>query len=742
MRLLDLFNIRACSRNRLIQVDKLYSMVLLLLALGGLIPQETLAATETVTLHRLGVKDAILLPTVSSQYIAKFTLPKTWQMSAQTSVELSFQHSSQLLPDRSWLQVILNDHVIKHIPLTKENISNTVLRVPLPLNLLQQDNELAFRVEQHYTHHCEDPLDKSLWTQVLPATKVVLDYQLRLPTLDLAAYPYPIVDTLAYSPSRLHYVVLPDSTSQLLEALAMVNTHLAQESGKQELRTFISSFDKASSPQESIIYVATAEQLSRLQVWKSALGGDLEFRAGRWKKRSTDQDLPDDQGVLLFKNRPGSAESPILVVSGNSEKGVLQAARYLTSRPHTDGLRGAVVLTPGSWEHIGNHTNKRPHYLEKESRTLQELEIPTQEVHKINAPPIVYKIPIMADFKPASGAKLWLDLSYSYAPGLNPTFSSLELRMNDRSFINIPLTNEQGENNAHASVLIPNDLIKPNNELVAQFHMEPDKKGWCVDNYIDKSWGKILDNSRFRIEGVPGDILPDTRVMPIAMFPYSRDASLENLRVILPEHPTASLLQAMLAWTMRLGKNTPSDTDIRLSVTHSGNLEAQQNGVAFLRVGDRLDLPAGEKLTWSGEQKLLSVSDSAGAGVNGALSSDSRSVYLEQIAVNNGHVMSIWTEPKSGDFNALATVLESDDAFAIWQQNLLKQPTVINQFSIAAGEEMGMHLNSLEPVIHYHQEGTPAPVGGLSWISAFWSSCMNWISQIIIQIKHLFGVAA
>jgi hypothetical protein len=715
----------------------------LVIVLGLMNIEAVRAITEPVSLERLGVKDVILLPTISSQYVTQFTLPKTWKVSGKTAVEVSFQHAMQLLPERSWLQVILNDHVIKHVALTHENVNNTKMLVPLPVALLQDNNTLAFRVQQHYTNHCEDPLDKSLWTQILPATRLLFDYQLTAPKVDLAQYPYPIIDPLTYSPARVHYVVAPDSPTPVLEALALVNAHLAQEAGgKHEMFTRLTARDAANADDEHLLYIGTAEQLAALQGWHAALGGDLILQGGRWKTRSTGQDLADDQGVLLFRQAGGSLKHTVLVVSGNSEKGVLQAARYLSSRPRGESLKGVAIAMSGGWNPIDARSIKVPRYLETESRSFQELEFPTEEVHKINAPPIVYKIPIVSDFSHSRDGKLWLDLSYSYGPGLNPTFSSLELRMNDKSIGNIPLLNPEGENSAHASLPISNELIHPRNELVAQFHMEPDKKGWCVDNYVDKAWGKILDNSRFRIEGRPNTLLPDTELLGAAMFPYSRADNLESVKILLPENPDAPLLEAMLAWTTRLGRNTLADTDLRLNLAKAGGVESGQNGVAFVHAGESLSLPEGAKLIWSGERRRLSIGDPAGGSIDGDLGGGGGSAYLEQFALGADRVISVWTAPANQDFRMMTHWLESDKAFEAWQEALEKG--VLNQVSPIAGEEV-LNINTAR-AIRYHQEGN-ATDGGLlgmiiGWLGGMWGNLTSLLAGTWTQIRHWFGLTA
>lgn len=679
--------------------------------------QFALAATETVPLERLHIYDVILLPTVSSQYEAQFTKPATWQVASSSALYLEFQHSIELQPHRSWLQIIVNDKVIKHIPLTRENAEGTKMTIPLPVELLKDFNRLTFRVQQHYTDKCEDPLDKSLWTQILPATKIVFNYTPVVPKVDLGAFPYPIIDPLTYSPAKVHYVTAKQASEKELQALAYVNAHLAQQAQTHELQSRV-TFDNATGPDnEHVVFVGTAANIANPAQYQSAFG-NYALQGGQWVNRATGQPLALDQGLVLFFQAPGSKEHTVLIVSGNSDAAVMKAAEYLTLRPKDTMLVGAGKEVPPGWNPPGSRTVKVPRFVENQTRTFQELGFKTEEVHKINAPPITYKVPIVKKFRNSDG-KLWLDLVYSYSPQLNPEFSSLELRMNDISIANLPLTNPAGEQMVRASVPISNELIKPRNDLVAQFHLMPDKYGWCVDNYVDNAWGKILDDSQLRVDGSPNSYLPDAGLLNNTMYPYSKADNLEQVQLVVPNEPTPELLDAMLGFTSRLGRATLADTDLRLALS-KGNVSIpnDRNAVVFKFANDTMKLPDGAKLMWqlggTSLMKLLKLPDPNKGDISAETAELGGGAYLEQYALGGDRVISVLTAQAGNGFLNLGNLFENDKSFEQLSSGFVQQASLLNP-TLNAVEATRYHTEQKSAVSTNWWDGAVSWLKGLPW---------------------------
>jgi hypothetical protein len=640
------------------------------------------AETEVVTLERLGVRDAIYLPTVRAQRELIFTRPKTWKLAPSSTIEATFQHSIELIPNRSWLQVILNDKVLKHVPLGPNNAEGTTLKVPIPVAQLQDFNHLIFRVEQHYVDKCEDPLDPSLWTNILPTSKLVLNYSQTLPQLDLGLFPYPVIDTLAYAPSKIRYVIPQQPGKEALTALATLNTHFAQAAhDKPKLATdlFLASESPTSLAPEHMVLIGTPQELGGWLSWgmgKAAPANGVSLQGTTWMGPSGA--LDPRSGVVYLAPHPNIPGYAVVVISGNGPEGVRRAAQYLTTNPHELGLQGVGAIAREDWAPQNRMGGENTGFIANSSRSFRDLGFTTQNVEKINAPPITYRIPVVSEFRNTDG-RMFLDLFYSYGPKLNPTFSSLEIRVNDRSIQNIPLMNVMGEERAHASIEVPRNLVRDNNTVVAQFHLLPEKYGFCVDNYEDKAWGRIHDDSMVKVEGGPKNQLPKLGLLNDALgYPYTKTHSLSGLHVMVDTHaapePTKAVLRTLLGVTTRLGRATQAAPFIDLSVDDvTAPVPGGRSAIAISPAGT---LPEGLK-------KSLKMQASAAGYAGGKVLStqyatanvkdDGSGAFLEQASLN-------------GSPDLMLTVLSGDPEQALLPklfENDLKFETLSGAKSLA-----------------------------------------------------------
>jgi cellulose synthase operon protein B len=645
-----------------------------IVALGNLVPAwatvETIPLAKLTSLQKSHQSTLITLPTVRSQQVLTFTKPKTWTLGAQTTVKLSFQHSKELLP-KSWLQVLVNDQVIKHIALTKDNAEGSTLSVPIPVAKLKDFNTLTFRVEQHYTDKCEDPLDPSLWTQVLPSTQLLIDYTPSLPKLDLAAYPYPIIDTLQYATAPI--TAYTGKSSEAINALALVQAHFGQHSPNNAVTMTLGSGNTLPGKGHAVL-IGTPQTLPT--------GGGFSAKIAQALNGAG-----PNTGVLALFPSPTAKGETVLVVSGNSDQGVLNAATALTSTPKPTVLLGTIAVLPGSWTPGGLTSTKTPRFIEFDSKTLAQLGYVTEAVEKINAPPISYSIPVVTDFK-KSGAKLFWDVVYSYGPGINPEFSSLELRVNNRSIGNIPLTNTMGEDMAHASIPVSAELLQPNNTVVAQFHLMPDKAGYCIDNYVDKAWGKLHDDSTFRVEGKPASRLPDVGLLNPTAYPYSLKDNLEDTVLVLPSNADANTLTTALAVAGRLGRVTNADTDLRLHVQWaSAGLPKDKHVILLGNAADYPELKSALNLLQDGNTKTIKQANNTTLTVQDL--GQGATLQQAEIPASGGHVLTLLSSKTASGWALLQQLFNTDKAF---ETLTLGQVKALN--TPLAGDATGPAINT------------------------------------------------
>ncbi|MBX2860976.1 MAG: cellulose biosynthesis cyclic di-GMP-binding regulatory protein BcsB [Vampirovibrio sp.] len=539
---------------------------------GWITVAPAVAATKAVSLTFFDIEDVILLPTVSSQRVIPFTVPKTWQLQSGSKLQVQFQHSDALIPG-SHLRILINEQPVKTIPLTHNNAGKTVVDIPLPIAKLREHNTLAFQVEQHYTHKCEDPLDASLWTQVLGESRLTFQYNTKPPVADLSQFPYPVVDPTDYSPSKVHYLLPASPALQDIQAMAYLNTHLAQFAHDHEVSADITlgnSPQKLPGGQTHLMVIGTPAQNKHV---KMLLTPQSPYRVenGQWIHGKTKTVVSDETGLVFYALNPKNPHQLVTVVTGNTPQGVFKAAQYLTALPRTDAFKGGFLSVNPSWSPPTSAINSAAPYIEFDSRMFSELGFSTQTVQSINAPPITYEIPVVTKID-GKNANLTLSLQYSYSPELNPRFSSLELRLNDRSIANIPLTNPKGEKSLSQNIQLPAELLQPQNNLVAQFHLMPDKYGYCVDTYKDDTWGTIHESSAVLVGGQPTPRLPDIGLLNKTGFPYTRFSNFQSTTMALPQDPQQVTLKTLLATTTRLGRSRVGDSPLQLKV-----VQAQQN---------------------------------------------------------------------------------------------------------------------------------------------------------------------
>lgn len=634
------------------------------LLLNGIAPLAA-AATHPLPLTELNVHNTIYLPTVSSQRIIEFTLPRAWQASAGgSSLKLHFQHSSQLLPNRSFLEVILNDALLQRIPLTRANAETSTLTIPLSGATLKAKNQLKFRVEQHYTHKCEDPVDASLWTQVLPETSLSIQYFAKPLKPNIAAFPYPLVDQKAPFASDVLFSTPATLDDATLKALTVLQTRLGSEAHAEELHTHVTY--GTPNPQDAYaqrshwIVVGTPASNSAINSYANTFT-KVRLEGGQWLESSNRQLLANNAGVVKMIQKPGNNSQAVLIISANSSEGLATVAEFLAH----DGIRelstGDELIVQSNW--ASTSFNAQPEhplrYIDDKTKSLSDLGFGDQYVEKLYAPPITYSLPIVSDFA-KSNAKLDADLTYSYGGGLNPRYSSLELILNDRSIANIPLTNVAGEDNAHARINLPTELLGVHNRLVAQFHMMPDKYGFCVDNYVDKAWGKIFSSSKLLVNGSPASRLPNVGLLNSTGYPYTQTTQLDNTHWVLANsNPSAAQLASYLAVVSRVGRNLETRKGYKLSASTSvGNISGNSH---TLIVGSK-NIFAGLStsalpLAWDKSGNKI-VQTKLAAQVSDAPDS----ALIEQ-GINGSRAITLIAAENDAAFKGVQTLFEQDKAF-------------------------------------------------------------------------------
>lgn len=516
----------------------------------------------SVDMKEFGDPQGYRLRTVKTQRDYAFTRPKGWKILPSTRLTVKFQHGTSLLPERSSLNILVNNRILKSVPLDKGNVAASTVQVSIPPSLLNDKNTLSFQVDQHYTYKCEDPYSEELWTEILPETVLTLDYEQKSVSTDLSQYPFPLLDALNnYHPTAVGYVLPTGLSSDSLQAFGIIAAHMGQQAKWRRLAPYVVGPDQVTR-HDSLVVVGTPSENSAIASIASGL--DLKLSGGKFVDKSGAV-IPDDQGVLQLVSNPSDPTHAILVVSGNGSQGVLKAAHVLAQAQLNKVLVGRSAIVKDY-----NAGDSYPYrawegFILKSGDNFFNLGLPTQTARGITALPLFYRLKMMPDILLRSKQHVKLHTVYSYASQLDTEQSKLEVLLNGKAIKSIPLDDKQGKNLANATVDIPTEAFNTYNDLEFRFRVYPEKYDMCrfvTDAHI---WGTVHNTSFIEFPGEVKTPLPDVGLINDGGYPFTAYQDMSKTSVVLPDQPSAVDLNAMLQFLTRMGRESSSLKGIELS---------------------------------------------------------------------------------------------------------------------------------------------------------------------------------
>lgn len=539
-----------------------------------MMPSNAFADQLKLTLKEIGASDNISLKTVKTFRNFSFTKPKSWKVSPTSKMVLTFQHSPQLLPERSSLNILINDEVIKTIELNKANSTTTTATFLIPASILKDYNTLTMDVDQHYTYKCEDPFDPALWTTVLNTSYLSIDYTEMAAKPDFALFPYPIYDNLAYKPAELNFVIPnPEADSDdTLTAMSLIDASIAQKIGWKELKVNVSMPDKLNH-NSNLIIVGTPRENAAIKQFESA----LPYGISNDQIIDTNGNiLPKDAGVLMIIPNPNNPASVVLVVTGNSPIGVKKAAIALTQNPTNAILKGNMVVVQETLKNELANLRDWPQFIKTKIARLIDLGLKSETVRGVTSVPIKYSIKIMPDISMPPKNFVKANVVYSYSAHLEPDMSKLEVTFNGVTLHTAKLDNTDGENLKTLELEIPTESVQIFNELEFKFHLFPVKYDICRFTTDEHIWGTIHNTTEFNFPAHIKTVIPDIGLINDGGYPFTAYPDLQDDVFVLADDFNAYDVYAMLWVTARLAKMTDPTDSINSEVVRVANLNGNQ----------------------------------------------------------------------------------------------------------------------------------------------------------------------
>ncbi len=591
-----------------------------------------------------------------------FTRPRGWNIGT-VKAEIHFQHSPALHANRSNLTVLINDRAVASIPLNRKQSQVGKVLINIPPKLLLEYNELKIVAQQNNTSACIDPSDPTLWTEILPDSKLIFNFQRKPIPLNFSNYPYPFFDNLNLETNRIVYLQPKETTKSWLEGTARLQASLGRQADFRPIETNVISDIADVSTNERLVIIGTPNEQPAL--------ADLDLPrkiAGSQILDSNQNPISDDTGVLILTTTK-KGQVPVLIATGNGAKGVAKAAQFLAQPSSRKMGTGQVVLVRKLEEAATPGQREWPRFL-PESNQFQLKDIKTQfngdafrdvSVRGSAAPPIEIDFRALPDDRFIRGSSM--NLVYSYSPQMNPRTSAVEVLLDGVFIGGARLDSGQGAIRKNLKVDLPAKLVKPDSRIQVFFRMnpkEPFDKANCINPSDQQLTGTVHADTSFDLKRENSVQLPDLKLMQYG-FPFAAPQDLSKTAIVLPPEPNTKDVLTMLAFSERLGRLSRADS-VKLDVYTSDTLPPQVRKEEHLvGIGTRDNFPFPEVFKSQGFN--LSQSFIRGSAQRTIQTPQDRQGMIKQIL-----------SPWNGDRVVLALTAQTDTGLERIQQVLSKDP--------------------------------------------------------------------
>jgi len=621
--------------------------------------------TDTISLADLQQGEIQLTGPYDSQSL-RFGLPVNWKLLPGATLNLFLTTSfinqgagTDANLNGGVLTVRFNSVTIAVMPLTQTGGLQQL--IPIPDRALQSTRsdgrmEVAFILDSGLS--CT--VNQHMQVIIHPSTTFSFPHVIVPPDLSLLNFPRPLYQQSIIPDSAL--IIVPDqpTASELQSALTLSASLTNLTNGGLGLQLVTAS--EVTSDQlaaNHLILVgnpASFPQLVNLNLPLAASGGSFT--------------LPQaDDGVVMMAASPWNPARVAMVVSGNSDAGVLKASQAVSSgvlRPNTFGNLAIV-----------EQVQEQPLQSETTDQTLAEMGYPRETLSGLGVKSAVY------DFYVPAGQTLtneaYFDLYFAHSGLLDYSRSGISVLLNGQPVTSIPLNDNSAKQTVNIQrVVIPASAVVTGlNRLEVSANLIPINECSAFNGSLSTGpwsalWATIWPESRFHLPLQPTPISP-VSVMGLNSFPapFVYDPSLGTTAFVLQKNnPDSWRLASQIAGYLGNRANGVLTTlktfyadEVPADVRSQYNLIAigQPSQLPVMaEIKDQLPIPfsSGTNLPIEkGMQVVFRIPDNASLG------------YLELLP-------SPWN-----DQNVLLTVLGSTAQGLQWASTALTDPSLRGQLS-------------------------------------------------------------
>ncbi|PQK97861.1 cellulose biosynthesis cyclic di-GMP-binding regulatory protein BcsB [Pantoea ananatis] len=499
--------------------------------------------SSTLNVAQMGQRQGITLTGGQLQSGIIFTLPGD-EVVTNARLNLSLRVSQALAARNTSLQLMLNGQPLGTLPLGSGDSDESDYQLDIPAAMIVSSNNLSFKINDADKLLCEKDSAEQYQVTILPKTMLSLEgQQLNIGT-SLRNFPRPFIDPQRMTAADVTFSFADNVTPDTVTAAVLVASWLGIQS---DYRGIHFPVVRGNLPEKNgILFGHPGDRI-----------GTLTFPASRGPS-------------LQMVDNPGNPVYKLLLVSGEDESQLRQAAYRLTTQPlATDSNsmqvkpQSIVLRSPYDAPHWINTTHPvRLSELLRKDQSLTATGI-WHDAMRVNfrAAPDLFlwdgdTVPLYLHYRFPS--ENWIDEKNSL---LNVTLNGTFLRnltVNKVGLLESAWHRLGGDaRQEHYQINLDPYLIYGDNQLALYFNIKPKADAPCgvlLNNNIksrieDDSWIDLSHTRHF-------SMLPNLSYFVGASFPFSRLADFSQTTLLLPENPSDAEISTLLNLSARAGNAT------------------------------------------------------------------------------------------------------------------------------------------------------------------------------------------
>ncbi|MFW5387706.1 MULTISPECIES: cellulose biosynthesis cyclic di-GMP-binding regulatory protein BcsB [unclassified Yersinia (in: enterobacteria)] len=498
----------------------------------------------TITIKDMGQPNGLLLSGGQLQSGIVFTLPNDLVIT-NAKLSLALKLSSELAGKNYSLQLMLNGQPLGTLPLTPSSENSAIYQVDVPAAMVVATNNLSMSITGDNTVlQCETDQLNKFWVSILPTSSIQLEGQQLNIGKNLGLFPRPFFDAMQMKETKVVMAFPANIRADVIGAAAGVASWFGYQANYRDI-DFPVQFD--SLPEgNGILFGKPGEHI-----------GDFV--------------LPQSTGPSLqLIDNPHNPVAKLLLVIGNNEEELRQAAWRLTSEPlppEASSLSVKAQAIPRSIPYDA------PRWINTEHPVLLKSLVPNLDALTANG---IYHDGIHVDFRAAPDLFMWdgetipIHIGYRFPieDWIDENSSQLNVSINNIFLYNLPV-NKKGlieslwravggdtRQESYTLRLAPY-LIYGDNQLEFYFAINPKAGTPC----------NLLNNNNIKSRIEPDSyidlshthhftLLPNLSYFVGASFPFTRLADFSQTLVLLPEKPSKTEVRTLLGLVARAGNST------------------------------------------------------------------------------------------------------------------------------------------------------------------------------------------